>query len=607
MKYIREFTSIIVLVIIATIPGFPQKYTKPDSLKKILAANNKNDTKTVQDLLNLANAFRDISEDSSIKYARKALSLSEFLNYKPGVIRSLLNMGITYSIYQHYMDSANYYIAIAKDAAADTKDFEMVARCWNMMGRNMEMFNNYKAASRYLDSAQAIFQNIRDTIGLVSVLSRKGEILSDQGTDNRYKAYKLFQQALAFSRQCRIPDDTLEGLYIALGEFYFQLGEYDTARHFYFMAKPLAEKLKKPGFISYLYTCMAQIFLTEKKYDSAFYYAMKGLKISQDFSMLKEIMDNLLLLCQIYKAKDNFKEALHFYEQYVTLNDSVRNASVEQSVTRINFELQTVKNREKINLQNHELNRQKLIRNGFIGGFIIVLLFAGIFFSQRNKISKEKKRSEQLLLNILPAEVADELKAKGSAEAKHFDRVTVMFTDFKGFTKMSEKLSPAQLVAEIDICFKAFDQIISNYNIEKIKTIGDSYMCAGGLPTPNSTNAADVVSAATEIQQFMQQHLQQRVNEGKESFEIRIGVHTGPVVAGIVGVKKFAYDIWGDTVNIASRMESSGEAGKVNISGDTFQLVKDKFICIYRGKIEAKYKGEIDMYFVEDFKKKGTT
>ncbi len=214
------------------------------------------------------------------------------------------------------------------------------------------------------------------------------------------------------------------------------------------------------------------------------------------------------------------------------------------------------------------------------------------------EVVSEKKKSDDLLLNILPAEVAEELKEKGSTDAKQFDEVTVMFTDFKGFTSISEKLSAKELVAEIDYCFKGFDNIIHKYGIEKIKTIGDSYMAVGGLPVTNKTHAKDVVNAALEIAQFMENHKQQRIKEGKEIFEMRIGINTGPVVAGIVGIKKFAYDIWGDTVNLASRMESSGEPGKINISGSTYSLVKNNFTCTYRGKIQAKNKGEVDMYFV---------
>ncbi|MFM9944199.1 MAG: adenylate/guanylate cyclase domain-containing protein [Bacteroidia bacterium] len=214
-------------------------------------------------------------------------------------------------------------------------------------------------------------------------------------------------------------------------------------------------------------------------------------------------------------------------------------------------------------------------------------------------ISREKERSDELLLNILPAEIAEELKDTGASKAKSYDEVTVMFTDFKGFTQLSEKLSPKELVAEINECFSAFDHIMHKYGVEKIKTIGDAYMAAGGLPTANNTHPNDVVNAAIAVQQFMQEHKVVKEAAGKLFFEIRIGVHTGPVVAGIVGVKKFAYDIWGDTVNTASRMESSGEVGRVNISGTTYELVKDKFKCTHRGKVIAKGKGEIDMYFVE--------
>lgn len=218
---------------------------------------------------------------------------------------------------------------------------------------------------------------------------------------------------------------------------------------------------------------------------------------------------------------------------------------------------------------------------------------------EKKQVEKLYNRSEELLLNILPVETAEELKTKGHVEAELIDEVTVLFTDFKGFTALSEQLTPKELVRDIHECFSEFDRIMQKHGVEKIKTIGDAYMAAGGLPQPNSTHAVDVVNAALEMVAFVEEGKVTKKLKGLPFFEVRVGVHTGPVVAGVVGIKKFQYDIWGDTVNTASRMESSGEPGKVNISESTYQLVKDRFRCQYRGKIAAKGKGELEMYFVE--------
>ena len=216
--------------------------------------------------------------------------------------------------------------------------------------------------------------------------------------------------------------------------------------------------------------------------------------------------------------------------------------------------------------------------------------------SQRTEeIRNEKEQSEQLLANILPKDTADELKKKGKASSQKYDMVTVLFSDIQGFTKIAEQMNPDTLIDQLDNFYFHFDSVVERYNIEKIKTIGDAYMCAGGIPEKNRTNPVEVVLAALEVQDYMKE----LKKKNAEIWDVRIGIHTGPVIAGVIGHKKFSYDIWGDTVNTASRMESSGEAGKINISGQTHEMVKDFFICEYRGKMPVKYKGEIDMYFVK--------
>ena len=232
--------------------------------------------------------------------------------------------------------------------------------------------------------------------------------------------------------------------------------------------------------------------------------------------------------------------------------------------------------------------------------YAFVQLFTGflIFILSRN-LDLERKKSDKLLLSILPEKIAIELKRNDIVVPVKYETVSVLFTDIAGFTRIAEKMNPEELVSELDHIFSVFDSIVKKHNVEKIKTIGDAYMAAGGIPVANKTNAVDTVLCAIEFQEYMKFLQAKKKFEEKPFFELRIGIHTGSVVAGVIGHEKIAYDIWGDTVNTASRMESSGIVGEINISSSTYDLVKELFLCEHRGKVSAKNKGEIDMYLVK--------
>jgi len=219
---------------------------------------------------------------------------------------------------------------------------------------------------------------------------------------------------------------------------------------------------------------------------------------------------------------------------------------------------------------------------------------------QKESLEKEKQKTDELLLNILPEVAAHQLKKKGFVRPKNYSQVSVFFADFVNFSRISRSYENIEdFITALSFYFEAFDEITTRRFVEKIKTIGDCYMCVGGVPQVNKSHAFDTVLAALEVQQFVEEVAKKDREAGKPVWRLRVGIHSGSVMAGVIGKKKFAYDIWGDTVNVASRMEANGEAGKVNISETTYQHIKDYFQCTYRGKIPAKSIGEINMYFVE--------
>ncbi len=324
---------------------------------------------------------------------------------------------------------------------------------------------------------------------------------------------------------------------------------------------------------------------------------------------MKEIYEGL---SELYARNGEFKKAYGYDTLLSGVKDSLFSNDNDTKIQLLQFNFDLEKKEDEIDLLTKDqalksatIQRQRVMNYAAgITGFLLLMMVIGFYNRHRytqktNKIIKdERDRSKELLLNILPAETAHELETNGHAQTRFYESVTVLFGDFKGFSYISRTLKPQELVAELNDYFIAFDEIVEKFNLEKIKTIGDAYMCAGGIPTANETHPFNAVEAGLAMQDYMIKRNAERKANGLDPWDLRIGIHIGPIVAGVVGKKKYAYDIWGDTVNIASRMESSSEGGRVNISSSLYDIVKDQYQCHYRGKIFAKNIGEIDMYFV---------
>ncbi len=479
---------------------------------------------------------------------------------------------------------------------SNDKNLEIIAL--NNLGSLLSSQNDQEEAISYFRKSLELSLSISDNYNIGLSYGNIGSVISNKDSTRYYYMTSLPYLEKIKSNEGRI--GALGWMMNNIGDLYFETGELDSAYHYYLLSKNYRESIDHRLGRFIIYNKLARLHESRGKTDSAIFYINKSIDLGSDNNFVSDLNESYLFRSEILRKAKKYKEALDDYILGITLRDSAVSEENAKNILRqtMKYEHEKSKLADSLEYSKKEavlIERSQKQRIGLIamaGGLLLLFLLA-------RTIQKGKKRSDTLLLNILPGKVAEELKRKGYADAKLFNQVTVLFTDFKDFTKVSEKLSPTELVDEINFCYSEFDRIITKYNLEKIKTIGDSYMCAGGLPVANKTHASDAVKAALEIRDFMLREKKNKMSEGKPAFEIRIGLHTGPVVAGIVGIKKFSYDIWGDTVNIASRMESSGETGKVNISSSTYEEVKDQFTCFYRGKISAKNKGDFDMYFVE--------
>jgi class 3 adenylate cyclase len=541
----------------------------------------------------------------AVNYYERSLKIREEIGDKKGIAASLFNIGNIY-LRQSNFPQALEYNQRSLIIEEEIGNKEGIANSLGNIGYIYSLQGNYTKALDYLLRSLITREEIGDKIEITNSLGNIGFNYKEQG--NYLKALEYYKRGLKIQEEIGYKKGTGNSLN-NIGEIFYEQGNYPKALDYLLRGLKIQEEIGDKHGIAVSLANIGHNYNAQYKYNQAIVECNKGLTLSKEMESINQQESACACLYEAYKGLGNPTKALEYHEQLAILNDSLINRENAKKFTQLDMQYEFDKEEAKEDMEQEkkdviaaqELKRKNLERNGFMAGFAVVLLFAGVFFYQRNSIKKEKERSEELLQNILPKEVAEELKTKGHSDAQLIDNVTVLFTDFKNFTALSELLSPKELVEDLHACFSEFDRICEKYGIEKIKTIGDSFMAAGGLPSPNTTHAQDVVKATLEMIDVVEKVKAEKAKVNQHFFEIRIGVHTGPVVAGIVGIKKFQYDIWGDTVNTASRMESSGVAGKVNISEATYVLLKDDphYTFKNRGKIEAKGKGEMEMYFVE--------
>lgn len=593
-----------------------------------------------------------------LEYAQKLLSLAQARSDHRLEGRAYNFMGYGYHVYGNIEQAGKSYANALKNyvLAGDTS---MIASLQINMGEYYLGMNNPDSASWYLNQALKTYTAINNKTRMALIYERLGNIyllqkdfeglfslsgksmaLAREMDDKKLlsfygfqsEAYKLakllrgtdsFNVAQASIAQKKELEEIIRNMITNLKLYRQQEVSYQEISKMY-QNLTNAQVLNRDfegALESYsLYSAYEDSFASaENVKQFATVDARYAFERSRDSLQLAEEQKRLLLQKEIalntlkfeYEKKralaktEEERKRLLLEEQFkreAIEKDYIRNRDLNEARYSQSIALARAEKDKQAILSQAEIRRLNYIRNLSLAGAGILLLFAsGAIWAyaqkrkDNRKIALEKERSDELLLNILPAEVAEELKAEGRSEARRYNETTVLFTDFVNFTAISEQFEPEELLHELNICFTAFDKILEQYGLEKIKTIGDAYLAVSGLPKPDSRHAAQAARAALDILTF----IKERKKEHASGFDIRIGINSGPLIAGIVGVKKFAYDIWGDTVNTASRMESSGIPGKINISQSTFELIHNEFTCVHRGKINAKNKGDIDMYFVD--------
>lgn len=555
------------------------------------------------------------------------------------------NMGKQYAALNDYAKALEYFKNAESLCKSVTCDYLQVL--YANMGIALHNTGNTKAGIDYLLKASRLLGLQKDKASIANLEHLMARVYySDRDV---YNALTHNNEAIRFATESN-QKDVLSNAYRTAADIYYQLYDFEKAFDFYKKYLILSDSMRledqtrrqsieqqrtllsaAEGQIKYLIARQnfKDLELQQSRYET------EQLKLkTANLALEAERREDEVRLLQAQKDIDEARlaearlralqasSALQLQRQKWDAETKERLIAGLKQQEQIDRAQRLADSVRVVQLRNDQAFQQREQENfkkfvyilGGLGLLIAALLGIGWWFArragrrlaiqnrkieaQKEQIELERQKSDRLLLNILPDEVAQELRTHGYASPRFYNAATVLFTDFLNFTKLSQTLSPERLIDELDECFLAFDEICEKYGLEKIKTIGDAFMCAGGLPVPNNTHPVDVVKAALEMLSWLEKR--NRENPNAVFRQMRIGIHTGPVIAGVIGKNKFAYDIWGDAVNLAARLEELGEPGRVNISGATLEEIKDHFRCVYRGKKEVHNKGLVDMYFIEE-------
>lgn len=586
----------------------------------------------------------------SLTIAGSAKSAAENIGYKKGLAKSVALIGIANYKIDDYA-KARIFMNQAEALSEQANDTSAISFCKYWLA-NLELNQGqYGKALDLYQTALVFAQQIGDKKNIARCLDGKASIYESLGEDD--KALELYTQSLAVAKEANFKewygnvtfelanqaykkgmlDDAIakynEAIQLSeaagnlnnkanclqqLASIYYDKNNSKEAMKHVQQAMDIFQETGSVSSFSHSRVLMCFILLSNKQYDLAIDLAKMSMQEGKTNGETDLEKSSAEALYYAYLYKGDKAKALEYHVKFHELSEANHTKDLSKKMTQLelqaNFEnerkIAKAEQAKKDTETNAAFEKQKLIKKAsFIGiGLLAIIAALSIFaFVQKRNdtrlVAVEKRKSDELLLNILPAEVAAEIKESVFSQSKNYDLATVLFADIKSFTGASEKISADKLIGEMDYYFRQFDEIINKYKIEKIKTIGDAYLCVGGLPKADADNAFHVICSAIEMQDFVKQTKTEREKNGGLYFEIRIGIHTGPLIAGIVGLHKYGHDIWVDTVNMAARIEQHGDKGKINISGSTYELVKGKFSCTHRGQTEANNKGQIDMYFVD--------